>query len=336
MTTPTPIVSVLLPFHREKFFLAESIESILHQTCNSFEVLLISSDSDLETLSIARQFAEKDNRIRLLDAPGKGLSTALNHGLHQALAPYIARMDADDIAHSQRIEKQIQFLQQHPEIGVLSCRTSLLASNTSAPGIDHYIQWQNSLITPEDHYTNRFIESPVAHPTVIFRKSICEQHGGYSTEGIPEDYDRWLNWMSKGIRFHKLDEVLLHWRDHPQRLTRTSTDYAVHRFTHVKANYFKNWLEKKGIQKRVIICGAGPEARKKAAIFEAAGVDIAGYSDLVRRDIPGKIFLPETEIRAGSEWYFLSLLAGRGKAAEMDHFLRNRGLQPGKDYTIAA
>lgn len=336
MTTKTPLVSVLLPFHREKFFLSDSIKSILHQSCTSLEVLLIASDADADTCSIARQFAEKDERIRLLDAPEKGLSNALNYGLHLAQAPYIARMDADDIAHPMRIEKQVQFLQQYPETGVISCRTSLLSTSTSAPGIDNYIQWQNSLITPEDHYTNRFIESPVAHPTVLFRKSIFEQYGGYSTEGIPEDYDRWLHWMSKGIRFHKLEEVLLHWRDHPQRLTRTSTDYAIHQFTRIKATYFKQWLDKKGIQKRVIVCGAGPEARKKAAIFEAAGVDIAGFSDLVRRDLTDKIFLPETEIQAGSQWYFLSLLAGRGKAAEMDLFLRSRGLQPGKDYTIAA
>lgn len=336
MTTPTPIVSVILPFHREKIFIAESINSILGQSLTALEIILIASDADSETFSIARQFAEKDDRIRILIAPAPGLSHALNYGLQHATTPIIARMDADDIALPERLEKQIQFLQNNPTIGVVSCQTSGMQSTQQSTGIDNYIQWQNSLITPESHYTNRFIESPVAHPTIVFRKSICEQYGGYSTDGIPEDYDRWLHWMAKGIRFQKIPEVLLYWRDHPNRLTRTSADYALHQFTKVKAGYFKQWLTKKGIQKRVIVCGAGPEARKKAAIFEATGIDIAGFSDLIRREIPGKIFLPETEIQAGSQWYFLSLLAGRGKAAEMDLFLRSRGLIPGKDYTIAA
>ncbi|MBP7167865.1 MAG: glycosyltransferase [Bacteroidia bacterium] len=336
MTTPTPIVSVILPFHREKFFLAESIDSILQQSLTKLEIILIASDADAATFSIAEQHAKKDDRIRLLIAPAPGLSNALNYGLQHATAPFIARMDADDIAAPERLEKQIRFLQNNPTIGVVSCQTSGTPSSQQSTGIDNYIQWQNSLITPETHYTNRFIESPIAHPTVVFRKSIYEQHGGYSTEGIPEDYDRWLHWMAMGIRFQKIPEVLLYWRDHPDRLTRTSADYALHQFTKVKAGYFKQWLAKKGIQKRVIVCGAGPEARKKAAIFETAGIDIAGFSDLVKREIPDKIFLPETEIQAGSQWYFLSLLAGRGKAAEMDAFLRNRGLRPGKDYTIAA
>jgi glycosyltransferase involved in cell wall biosynthesis len=336
MTTPTPTVSVLLPFHCEKFLLTESIESILCQSLPTLEVILIASDADADTFSIAENYAINDDRIRLIKAPSPGLSNALNFGLQHATAPIIARMDADDIAVPERLEKQCRFLQNNPTIGVVSCQTSGIPITQQSAGIDNYIQWQNSIITPESHYTNRFIESPIAHPTVVFRKSIYEQHGGYSTHGIPEDYDRWLHWMAKGIRFQKIPEVLLYWRDHPNRLTRTSADYALHQFTQVKAGYFKQWLSKKGIQKRVIVCGAGPEARKKAAIFEAAGIDIAGFSDLVKREIPGKIFLPETEIQAGSQWYFLSLLAGRGKSTEMDAFLRNRGLLPGKDYTIAA
>ena len=82
------------------------------------------------------------------------------------------------------------------------------------------MDWQNQILSPKQHWVNRFKESPVAHPTVMFRRELIDEHGLYSVKPIPEDYELWLRWMENGIRFAKIAEKLFVWTDSSNRLSR--------------------------------------------------------------------------------------------------------------------
>src|SRR5690606_38577513 len=105
----------------------------------------------------------------------QGIAHALNKGIHFATGDLIARMDADDVALPQRFEKQVRLLELYPEIEVASCLCSYKSSLPRSDGYRFFVDWQNAIVAPEAHYINRFIESPLAHPTVLFYKNLIER-----------------------------------------------------------------------------------------------------------------------------------------------------------------
>lgn len=184
-----PKISVLLPFYRPGPALDEAVGSILSQGLGDFELLLIDNNADPGSREVAARRAAEDARIRLVHEARQGIAHALNAGLAHARGTYIARMDADDISRTGRLEKQAGFLDAHPEIGAVSSQTAFRSSVPKNEGYALFVDWQNGLITHEDHVLNRFVESPLAHPTIMFRKKLIDLYGPYDTGELPEDYE---------------------------------------------------------------------------------------------------------------------------------------------------
>ena len=145
-------------------------------------------------------------------------------------------MDADDVAHPERLQVQLEELERDPKLDVVSCRVAHFSDNGPVGrGFQLYEEWLNALVCHEDILRERFVESPLPHPTVMARKRVLLAAGGYRDRGWPEDYDLWLRLAERGCRFGKVPRVLLHWRDHGDRLTRNDSRYAVERFLERKA-----------------------------------------------------------------------------------------------------
>ena len=104
-------------------------------------------------------------------------------------------------------------------------------------GFQLYYDWLNSLVTHEDITREIFVESPIANPCAAFRRSWIRDLGGYRDHGWPEDYDLWLRFFLAGAGFAKIPEVLLEWREHPERLTHQDSRYSVENFLRAKAHY---------------------------------------------------------------------------------------------------
>ena len=131
----------------------------------------------------------------------------------------IARMDADDFAYSEKLDQQIQLLSKHPNLAVCATRVRILKrSNTgkSSPpdaGYAEYQTWINSVLSPEQIATQRFVDSPIPNPTVLLRREILEQYKGYRDKIWAEDYDLWLRLLHDGVELGKVDQILLDWYD---------------------------------------------------------------------------------------------------------------------------
>ena len=248
-------LSVVLPFRNAGATLDAAIASITTQSHSDLTLLLIDNDSDDEGTAIAAKWSSKDPRIRLMHERRIGIAHALNTGLANAKGKFIARMDADDISHPERLAQQVAYLDAHPEIGVLGTRTAFASSVPESRGMQAFVQWQNTILSPHEHYVKRFVDAPLAHRTVMFRRELVEQFGGYDTGPIPEDHELWLRWMDAGVRFAKLPEELLTWNDHAGRLSRTHANYGVDAFFATKVKYLARWLKRKLDGRPVIIAG---------------------------------------------------------------------------------
>lgn len=285
-----------MPCYNREDTLEETLESIAAQSLDDFEVVAVDDGSTDGTASILSRWQAKDPRFRFLPVPHAGIIPALNAGLAAARADLIARMDADDRMYPTRLEKQVAYLEAHPGVALVSSHVAGFPAGKLRQGFQHYINWLNSLEAHEDICREIFVESPLCHPTVVFRKQLVLDLGGYQERGWPEDYDLWLRMAAAGCRFAKLPEVLLDWREHPDRLTRIDSRYSLENFIRAKAHYLT--IGPLANRDAVFIWGAGMHGRRLSKHLLRAGVPLKAFVDIdpkkigrTRRDRP--IISPE-------------------------------------------
>lgn len=330
------MVSVLLPFHNAARTLDAAVASIVAQSYVDWRLVLIDNASADAGGSLARHWANEDPRITVVQEPRIGIACALNTGLARCTSTYIARMDADDIAHPQRLAHQVAYLEQHPEVGVLGTCTRFESTVERSTGMASFVAWQNSIRSPHDHDVKRFVDAPLAHPSVMFRRSLVDRYGAYDEGPLPEDHELWLRWMHHGVRFAKLPEALLTWNDHPERLSRTHANYRVEAFFATKMKWLALFLERIVQGRQVVIAGTSALCRERAARLEAEGIRIHAFTDVRHRLVPRFEFIAHEELPPPGQAFIVSFISQRGTGDRIAAFLATRGLIEGVDFILAA
>lgn len=326
------MISVLIPFRDAAPWIEVCIESLIDQTYSDWEAWLMDDHSSDQSYSIVNKFT--DSRIRVVQVQGRGIVSALNEGLSLCSMPFIARMDADDRMPKQRLELQLAYLQSHSQVGLVSGRVELFSELPDSRGYQRYVDWVNALQSPDAICLNRFVESPFAHPSVLFRKELIEQFGGYQDGPFPEDYELWLRWLDAGVQMHRLPELVLYWRDHARRLSRTHKNYSMQAFREIKAKYLARWLISKGIRS-VWYWGDGKISRQQRHILEANGIACAGVVEVdIRKVKPGVVYYETLGKPDGR--FLVSLVGNIGAKDDIVHFLDSQGWQMGVDFILAA
>ena len=209
-------VTVLLPVYNGEKYLHETMQSILGQTYTDFEFLIVDDGSTDQSSTIIDSF--KDSRIRVLKNPRRlKLSGALNRGMKEAKGKYIARMDGDDIALPERLRKQVEYLDRHPEVGV--CGTGIEIFGSVKNRRDIYPN------TSEEIKAYTLFDCPFCHPTVMMRKDLFEKYDlWYDGSYYPtEDYELWARAVELFPTVN-LDEVLVRYRVHDSSMTSSDWD----------------------------------------------------------------------------------------------------------------
>jgi len=195
-------------------------------------------------------------------------------------------MDADDASHPERLAVQAEFLSRRPEIGVVGALVEFGGDRASAGGFALHVDWLNQLVSPESISLQRFVESPFAHPSVMFRRELLDRHGGYRDGDFPEDYELWLRWLDAGVQMAKAPRILLSWQDSANRLSRQDPRYRPDAFYRCKAVYLARWLRRHVSPGRpLFVWGAGRPTRKRADCLIPHGVRLRGYIDIDPRKI---------------------------------------------------
>ncbi len=210
----SPAVSILLPVHNGIRHLRPAVDSILAQTLRDFEFIMIDDGSTDGSADLLRQYAQTDSRIRLVSRPNKGLTVTLNEGIALAAAPLLARMDADDIALPQRLEKQLAYLQDHPDCVLVG--SAVLVIDPEGLPIRQMCSEQTHEEIDHAHLNRGW---PMVHPAVMMRTAAVRQIGGYRDQyDTLEDLDLFLRLAEIG-KLANLPDLLLKYRQHFSSVT---------------------------------------------------------------------------------------------------------------------
>lgn len=214
-----PHLSVIMPVWNGERHLREAIESILGQTERNFEFLIIDDGSTDSTVEIIGSY--QDERIRLIRQEHEGIVVALNRGVKEARAEWIARMDADDIAYPERFERQLKALRKQPE--AVLCHTQI-----HIMGEARYVTPAGRFIRGEALTRLRLcFQSAIVHPTVVFRKDAFLASGGYlEEERHAEDFGLWGRLLKHGPIIGIADP-LLDFRVHQGSISKQKLDYQI-------------------------------------------------------------------------------------------------------------
>ena len=331
-------ISIVMPVRNAAGTLSRALESILAQTLQDWELIAVNDGSRDDSGTLLDDLSRRDPRVRVIHTPPHGIARALQTGCADAAGRWIARMDADDVMHPERLAAQLDFAAKNPGLGVISC---LVDYGGHAAGYAAHVAWINSLATPEEISLRRFIEAPVAHPSVMFRRDLLEQHGGYLAGDFPEDYELWLRWLDAGVRVGKVPHKLLVWNDPPGRLSRTDPRYAVDHFYQTKCHYLARWLGRHVDPARKLwLWGAGRITRRRFDALEAAGMPFEGFIDVdpkksnTHRD--GRRVRMADELPDIAESFIITGVANRGARERIHTYLTEQGRIEGRDFIMAA
>lgn len=338
-----PRVSVLLPVRNGADCLAASLASLRAQTLTNWEALVVDDGSTDATWALLEAEAARDPRIRpCRQAPG-GIVPALHTALATAhpQSPFFARLDADDLALPARFARQCAWMEANPACGLVASAVRFGGDPLRAAGFARHVLWLNSLHSHDELALARFRESPLAHPSVMFRRAVVEAHGFYAPGPFPEDYELWLRWFEAGVRMHSLPEELTLWNDPPGRLTRTHANYSDEAFTALRARYLARHLARHNPHHpQVWIWGAGRMSRRRALPLREHGVEPCALIDIDPRKIGNRVQgLPVLDRRAlppPDQAFVLVFLAAYGAAEEAAGHLRARGYQEGRHFLLAS
>lgn len=336
-----PIISILLPVWNDAPTLGTALNSIRRQTFQEWECVVVDDGSTDGSTEIAANFARKDSRFRLLRRDHAGLIPALNAGLDACRSPLIARMDGDDWMHRDRLAAQKQALDRAPELQAIGCFVRISPRDDLTDGRRAYERWLHSLSDPEAIWRERFIECPVAHPTLMIRRERLMALR-YRDHDWPEDYDLLLRLLREGPVVGNVPRRLLGWRDLPKRLSRTDPRYALSRFTQCRAwHLHRDFLRS---APRYVLWGHGRTGRalrkSLAELGHHPSLIIEVHPRRLGNTIHGAPVVPPDALRdvRGKEMPdpIVVSVAGSNPRGEIRATLTKMGFQEGFDFVCAA
>ena len=228
-----PLVSILMPVYKTAPYLREAMDSMLSQTFTDFELIVLNDCSPDDADAILDTYTDP-RIVRYKGEKNVGLSNVLNVGIGMARGKYIARMDSDDISMSTRLQIQVDYLETHPEVDLVSVGMRLFGAKEGT--------WIREL-DPEKVKIEAMFHSPVLHASSVWRKDSFEKQGlRFRQEMVPaEDYDLWTRAMLKGLKLVNLPGVLYVYRIHEAQAT-VQTDKTAAKSREVQMAYLQEAL----------------------------------------------------------------------------------------------
>lgn len=325
-----------MPFYNARSTLPECVDSIQAQTLDDWELVAVDDHCDDGSRAWLEQRSRGDSRIRIINNPQKGLVSALNHGLRHCSNDLVARMDADDIMHPQRLEFQMAHFHGKPALGLSATQVRLFPEELIQAGYHEYLRWQNRCCSSSDIANQIYIESPFAHPTVCFRKNIVENLGGYRDGMFPEDYDLWLRLFHAGHAMEKIEQVLLNWRESPHRVSRTDPRCSRDSFDLLKARYLSHdprFLRKKH---NFFIWGAGRKTRKRCRHLLNLGFQPKAWIDIdpkkIGNELQGIPVIDWRQLQQHPGAFVLIYVSNHGAREQITDTLASLGMNWGEDF----
>ncbi len=235
------MVSIIIPYKNAELYIEECIDSIISQTFENWELILVNDSSVDESNSIVQNYTQLDKRIKLFDSDGIGIIDALKKGYNNSKGDYITRMDADDIMHVDKIELLRKALvksgKKHVSIGLVNYFSS---NKILGEGYIKYANWLNELTKNKLNFSGIFKECTIPSPCWMMNRNDFHEIGGFNNDLYPEDYDLAFRMHINNIKITNVNKVIHQWRDHDLRTSRTDSTYEFKNFIPLKIEYLIN------------------------------------------------------------------------------------------------
>ena len=240
-TPRRPEISVLLPVRDAGGTLSTALRSVARQRFPRFECLVVDDGSRDDSAAIAAAAARADPRFRVLSRDREGLVPALRAGLADLRGSFVARMDADDWMHRDRLAAQFDALRLDRRLAGVGCHVRMFPRSAMSEGLRDYERWLNGIDSPAAVAAEAFVECPLSHPSLLLRRGIADELG-YRETPWPEDYDLVLRALGSGHTLGVVPRRLLGWRQNHGGLSRRDPRYGRDRFTACKAHFLASGL----------------------------------------------------------------------------------------------
>jgi glycosyltransferase involved in cell wall biosynthesis len=326
-------VSIIMPVKNAGKYLHECLSSIRRQTFPFWELIVVNDHSEDTTEEILQAHCLEDERIRVFNNPGNGIIPALQHALSVSTGDFITRMDGDDLMPEDKLELMTSALSTQPVKTIVTGKVDYFGTEPVSEGYLGYQRWLNERIDRKDHWDWIYRECVIASPNWMIRKADLMAMGGFDCLSYPEDYHLVLRWYQHGFRLVALDATTLHWREHPERTSRTSHHYNQEHFFRLKIDHFLNHqLENQSL----ILWGAGSKGRLTASLLDQHGQAFQ-WMDINPEKYPGGIdghpIGKFTDIEAQSGYKLLIAVFPPDKErSRLEKYLLDKGLKMGVDY----
>jgi glycosyltransferase involved in cell wall biosynthesis len=330
-------VSILLPVWNAEATLATALRSVERQSETRWECIIVDDGSTDRSHSIAASFVGRDPRFRLVSRDHAGLIPTLNAGIALCDAPLVARMDADDWMHRDRLRRQCAALELDSDLEAVGCFVRIFPRRGLSEGRLAYERWLLSLADAQTIWRDRFIECPIAHPTLMIRRDRLERLE-YRERGWPEDYDLILRLLRAGPVVGTVPERLHGWRDLPSRLSRTDPRYDLARFTDCRAWHLsRDFLGESG---EYLLWGHGRTGRALRGALSRLGHRVTSIVEVhprrIGNTIHGAPVVSPHALETRPPYPIVVSVAGSGPRGEIRAALDKMGFREGLDYVCAA
>lgn len=264
------MISVLFPYRDAAATITDAARSVLADMTAEDELVAVDDGSRDEGPELLRSIG--DPRIVHVAAGGEGIARALARGLEVCRGELVARMDADDVSLPGRLAAERRLLESDPALGAVGVRIEVFGG--PAAGLARYVAWQNSLVTPEDHARSIYVESPLCHPSTMFRRAALDAVGGYRDGPWPEDWDLLLRLHDARFKMAKVPHVLFRWRRTGSSVTSRDPRCAPARLEELRATHLARELTSFGVW------GAGKTGRRLARALAEKGAKTSFFVDI--------------------------------------------------------
>ena len=324
------MISILMPVKNAGRWLKNCLASIRDQSFKDWELLAVDDHSDDSSFSILQESSRIDDRVTAIRNKGHGIVDALKTSFDHSSGDYIHRMDADDAMPAGKLEALHRTLVQNPR-SVVTGKVKYFSEETISPGYRKYENWLNARVEQNDHWDQIYRECVIASPNWLIARESFEESKSLDNLTYPEDYHMVFKWYEAGLEVIGIDQVTHLWREHSERTSRNSSNYAQRAFFELKIARFVN-IDRNNTCSLLVI-GAGRKARLTSQVLNnlrqkhyrvVKTSDEATQSDL---------FITREEIAKYLPAQILCAVApGTSGGRVIENFLNDLKLTRGKDY----
>lgn len=260
----TSKVSIITPVKNGEKYLDEYFESIINQSHENWELIIVNDHSSDQTNSIIKKYAQTDTRIQHLQNNGQGIIDALNTAYSKATGDFITRMDADDQMPKNKLDIMLDRI---PEKGahLVVGKVKYIENEYLKSGYRQYASWLNGIIEKSSFKQELYKECVIPSCAWLMQRSVFESIGGFKNLSYPEDYDFCFRLMQHKINIIGINKVVHLWRDYPERSSRNDKNYLDNTFIQLKTIRFIELDYRKS--KPLLLWGAGNKGKQIAKIL---------------------------------------------------------------------